>query len=72
MESDNQNQKDKFESELKKEIKKLQKSRDQIKTWLGSSDIKDKDGLMDARKRIERKMEQFKVFCCFSAISLSL
>jgi len=70
MESDNQNQKDKFESELKKEIKKLQKSRDQIKTWLGSSDIKDKDGLMDARKRIERKMEQFKVYCCISAVPL--
>ena len=45
----------------KKEIKKLQRHRDQIKTWIASSDIKDKRALMDARKLIETKMEQFKV-----------
>ncbi|RWW47331.1 hypothetical protein BHE74_00046698 [Ensete ventricosum] len=32
----------KFEADLKKEIKKLQRYRDQIKTWIQSSDIKDK------------------------------
>ena len=31
--TDNSNQKEKFESDLKKEIKKLQRLRDQIKTW---------------------------------------
>ncbi len=47
--------------DLKKEIKKLQRLRDQIKTWIGSSDVKDKDTLIDTRKLIETKMEQFKV-----------
>mmetsp|Transcript_14503 Transcript_14503/g.44777 ORF Transcript_14503/g.44777 Transcript_14503/m.44777 type:complete len:370 (-) Transcript_14503:517-1626(-) len=56
-----QNQKEKYEVDLKKEIKKLQRHRDQIKTWAASSDIKDKRALTDARKLIETKMEQFKV-----------
>jgi CCR4-NOT transcription complex subunit 3 len=56
-----QNQKEKYEVDLKKEIKKLQRHRDQIKTWVASSDIKDKRPLTDARKLIETKMEQFKV-----------
>lgn len=56
-----QNQKEKFEVDLKKEIKKLQRHRDQIKTWVASSDIKDKRALTEARKLIETKMEQFKV-----------
>ena len=47
------NQKDKLESDLKKEIKKLQRLRDQIKTWLGSNEIKDKKALMENRKAIE-------------------
>ncbi|VAH12954.1 unnamed protein product [Triticum turgidum subsp. durum] len=38
----NANQKEKFEADLKKEIKKLQHYRDQIKTWIQSSEIKDK------------------------------
>ncbi|GFV87668.1 CCR4-NOT transcription complex subunit 3 [Trichonephila clavipes] len=49
----NSNQKDKYEADLKKEIKKLQRLRDQIKTWLTSGDIKDKRSLQDARKTIE-------------------
>ena len=49
----NPNQKEKFESELKKEIKKLQRLRDQIKTWITSGDIKDKKQLIEARKLIE-------------------
>jgi CCR4-NOT transcription complex subunit 3 len=56
-----QSLKEKYEGELKKEIKKLQRLRDQIKTWLGSGDIKDKNPLTEARKLIETKMEQFKV-----------
>ncbi|XP_018682100.2 general negative regulator of transcription subunit 3-like isoform X6 [Musa acuminata AAA Group] len=59
--TENANQKEKFEADLKKEIKKLQRYRDQIKTWIQSSDIKDKKALMDARKLIEREMERFKV-----------
>mmetsp|Transcript_8149 Transcript_8149/g.17031 ORF Transcript_8149/g.17031 Transcript_8149/m.17031 type:complete len:660 (-) Transcript_8149:194-2173(-) len=59
--AEQQNQKEKYEADLKKEIKKLQRLRDQIKTWIGSSDVKDKDTLVDARKLIETKMEQFKI-----------
>ncbi|KAJ0714727.1 putative CCR4-Not complex component, Not domain, CCR4-NOT complex subunit/5 domain superfamily [Helianthus annuus] len=59
--TDNANQKEKFESDLKKEIKKLQRYRDQIKTWIQSSEIKDKKALMDARKLIEKEMERFKI-----------
>ncbi|XP_071735529.1 general negative regulator of transcription subunit 3 isoform X2 [Rutidosis leptorrhynchoides] len=66
--TDNANQKEKFEADLKKEIKKLQRYRDQIKTWIQSSEIKDKkvsasyeQALMDSRKQIEREMERFKI-----------
>lgn len=55
-----QNQKEKYEGDLKKEIKKLQRHRDSIKSWIASNDIKDKKQLLDARKLIETKMEQFK------------
>jgi CCR4-NOT transcription complex subunit 3 len=59
--ADTQTLKEKFEADLKKEIKKLQRLRDQIKTWISSSEIKDKTQLVEARKTIESKMEQFKV-----------
>jgi len=59
--AEQQNQKEKHEVDLKKEIKKLQRLRDQIKSWIGSSDVKDKDNLLEARKLIETKMEQFKI-----------
>ncbi|CAI8049623.1 CCR4-NOT transcription complex subunit 3 [Geodia barretti] len=49
----NANQKEKYEADLKKEIKKLQRLRDQIKTWLTSNDIKDKRPLGENRKLIE-------------------
>jgi len=57
----NSNQKEKYEEDLKKEIKKLQRLRDQIKTWLASGEIKDKSTLMDNRKLIETQMERFKI-----------
>lgn len=57
----NSNQKEKYESDLKKEIKKLQRLRDQIKTWVANSDIKDKQPLIEQRKLIEMQMERFKV-----------
>lgn len=59
--AEQQNQKEKYEMDLKKEIKKLQRLRDQIKTWIGSSDVKDKEPLIEARRLIETKMEQFKI-----------
>ena len=59
--AEQQNQKEKFEGDLKKEIKKLQRLRDQIKTWINSGEVKDKKSLLEARKLIESKMELFKV-----------
>ncbi|PWY98423.1 hypothetical protein BCV70DRAFT_201739 [Testicularia cyperi] len=58
--STNSTQKEKMESDLKTQIKKLQRLRDQIKTWLQSNDIKDKKPLLDNRKLIETQMEKFK------------
>eukprot|EP00884_Botryococcus_braunii_P016741 jgi/Botrbrau1/3750/Bobra.0363s0027.1 len=55
------NQKEKYEGELKKEIKKLQRYRDTIKTWTGLNEIKDKTALVKARKDIEAEMERFKI-----------
>ncbi|XP_077299645.1 CCR4-associated factor Not3 isoform X2 [Arctopsyche grandis] len=57
----NNNQKEKYEADLKKEIKKLQRLRDQIKSWIASAEIKDKSTLYDYRKLIETQMERFKV-----------
>lgn len=58
--ANNVNQKEKYEQDLKKEIKKLQRLRDQIKTWISSNEIKDKRALVDNRKLIESQMERFK------------
>ncbi|KAF7331744.1 hypothetical protein MKEN_00054200 [Mycena kentingensis (nom. inval.)] len=58
--STNQAQKEKLELELKTQIKKLQRLRDQIKTWVASNDIKDKSQLVENRKLIETQMERFK------------
>lgn len=41
------------ETDLKTQIKKLQRLRDQIKTWIASNEIKDKSALTDNRKLIE-------------------
>ena len=46
-------QKDKLEDNLKREIKKLQRFRDQIKTWAAGNEIKDKKPLLEQRKAIE-------------------
>jgi CCR4-NOT transcription complex subunit 3 len=48
------------QGDLKKEIKKLQRFRDQVKTWAGSNDVKDKAPLLEARKKIEIEMERFR------------
>lgn len=49
----NQAQKEKLETDLKTQIKKLQRLRDQIKAWVAGNDIKDKSVLMDNRRLIE-------------------
>lgn len=49
----NATSKDKLENDLKSQIKKLQRMRDQIKAWCGSNDIKDKSTLMENRRLIE-------------------
>ncbi len=51
--SNNPAQKEKLEDNLKREIKKLQRLRDQIKTWAAGNEIKDKGPLMEQRKLIE-------------------
>ncbi len=51
--STNQTQKEKLETDLKTQIKKLQRLRDQIKTWVASNDIKDKSALLENRRLIE-------------------
>lgn len=58
--STNQTQKEKLETDLKTQIKKLQRLRDQIKAWVASNDIKDKSILLDNRRLIETQMEKFK------------
>lgn len=49
----NSTQRNKIEDDLKTQIKKLQRLRDQIKAWLGNNDIKDKNPLIENRKLIE-------------------
>jgi hypothetical protein len=51
--STNQTQKEKQELDLKTQIKKLQRLRDQIKTWVANNDIKDKSQLLENRRLIE-------------------
>ncbi|KAJ7644432.1 Not1 N-terminal domain, CCR4-Not complex component-domain-containing protein [Roridomyces roridus] len=58
--STNQSQKEKLEAALKNQIKKLQRHRDQIRTWVANNDIKDKSRLLEARQIIETQMEKFK------------
>lgn len=69
MASTNSTQKDKCENDLKTQIKKLQRLRDQIKTWLTNSDIKDKTQLMDTRKLIETVRSRLLLSACCRAIS---
>merc|ERR1740133_959425 len=55
-----QSQREKYAVELKKELKKLQRCRDSVKTWISNNAIKDKRELVNTRKLIESKMEMFK------------
>lgn len=49
----NPTQRDKLEENLKREIKKLQRFRDQIKTWAAGNEVKDKTPLLEQRRAIE-------------------
>ncbi|CAD7927245.1 unnamed protein product [Amoebophrya sp. A120] len=60
--SSNQSNKEKLGEELKKAINKLQRFRVQIREWIGMSEVKNKDKLESARKRIEFNMQRFKEF----------
>jgi len=51
--------KEKFESEMKKEIKKLQRLRDFFRTNQNNQDIKDKSKLDQGRKMIENVSTTF-------------
>ena len=55
------NLKEKYEADLKREIKKLQRLRDACKVFIAQHEVKNKVPLLDVRKAIEEKMEQFKV-----------
>jgi CCR4-NOT transcription complex subunit 3 len=55
----NSSQKEKLEDALKREIKKLQRQRDQIKSWAASNEIKDKKPLLEQRKLIETVSDAF-------------
>lgn len=52
--------KEKYENDMKKEIKKLQRLRDFFRQGIGSTDIKDKSKLQEAKSRIEDQMENFR------------
>jgi len=55
-----QKEREKLAGDLKKEIKKLQRFRDQLKIWLSDPDVRNKDPLDEARRSIESRMEKFK------------
>jgi CCR4-NOT transcription complex subunit 3 len=52
--SNNASQKEKLEEQLKTQIKKLQRSRDNIKSWAAGNEVKDKGPLLEYRKKIEK------------------
>lgn len=61
--SNNDSQRDKLESDLKKEIKKLQKFRDQIKNWQGNDSLEATialQKLQEHRRLVEEAMECYK------------
>jgi CCR4-NOT transcription complex subunit 3 len=49
-------------TDLKKEIKKLQRYREDIMKWSSNPEVRDKVTLSESRRRIEVEMEKFKAF----------
>jgi CCR4-NOT transcription complex subunit 3 len=69
--STNTAQKDKLEDNLKREIKKLQRFRDQIKTWAAGNEVKDKGPLLEERKKIEKVGKHYlTTLCALTACSV--
>ena len=58
MNAPNQSMKEKYEQEMKKEIKKLQRIRDYFRQALGNPEVKDKSKADEARKRVEQVSEK--------------
>lgn len=56
------NQKEKLEENLKAQIKKLQRERNQIIAWIGDKNVKDKNPLNERKDKIEVLMDHFKEF----------
>lgn len=52
--------KEKYEKEMKKEMKNLQKHRDFFRQQINSTEVKDKSKIIEFRKLIEREMEKFR------------
>ncbi|OBA26326.1 Not3-domain-containing protein [Hanseniaspora valbyensis NRRL Y-1626] len=58
----NQTYREKLEMDINKQIKKLQKHREQIKTWMSKEDVKDREAILwENRRNIEQRMETAKV-----------
>ncbi|KAH3661824.1 hypothetical protein OGAPHI_006002 [Ogataea philodendri] len=57
----NGSQKEKLENDLKKEIKKLQRFREQVKNWQATNEVKDKEKLNENRRLVEQAMEKYKL-----------
>ena len=58
--SETANAREKYETESKNQLKKLQKFREQIKGWLSNSDVKDTTVLEKTKRDIEIRMEGYK------------
>ncbi|CAE7362899.1 not3 [Symbiodinium natans] len=54
------NQRAKYEENMKTSIKKLQRDRCQLSTWISDNGVKEKSALTDARSKIEARMMTFK------------
>ena len=52
--------KERYEQEMKKEIKKLQRIRDYFRQAIGNPEVKEKNKADEARKRVEQEMENFR------------
>ncbi|MES1916779.1 MAG: hypothetical protein MHM6MM_008565 [Cercozoa sp. M6MM] len=59
--ADTASQKEKYEGELKGQIKKLQRLRESVKNWVSQGAVRDPHRLQEARHRVEQCMERFKV-----------
>jgi CCR4-NOT transcription complex subunit 3 len=55
------NQREKNEVDLKKELKKLQRHRDQLKAWYNNPDVKCKEFITQLINKIELQMSRHKI-----------